>query len=287
LGSNVQSSWNFAAVAIKLVWREQLHHLVLWGGWNACWHTLAAAVDLRSCNVCSAFRLHACRHTFFKSCAFHLPRAETPMVQSSDWTEVLEVWLCSCSSVAVAVALQDVLNLLPIRYEPPTCCSPPFQPGLPLSVHAATSTLSPAAFCHSSPSHDARRHSHPSPSFISPLPSPLLLRLATPPAPSPVAGVPPCVLSFVHPPGRPHALPSATHTDIASMWEEPCLAFVRLVVSSVDLGPAAAMTAAVAADGSSDAVSSRSSKAVLQRLTGLLRGDTAVEEVGGGLELGF
>lgn len=140
---------------------------------------------------------------------------------------------------------------------------------------------------------------HLSPCFMSPLPPPLLLHAATltpspvachhSPTPSPGVGVPPCVLSFVHPPGCPHTLPSATHTDIASMWEEPCLAFVRLVVSTVDLGPAAATAAAMAADGSSDAVSSRSSKAVLQRLTGLLRGDAAVEEVGGvlSLELGF
>jgi hypothetical protein len=106
-------------------------------------------------------------------------------------------------------------------------------------------------------------------------------------------GVPPCVLSFVHPPGRPHVLPSATHTDEASLWEEPCLAFVRLVVSRVSLGPAAAAAAAAAvapaaaaaaeaaAGGSSSGGGVRKgSKEVLRRMAGLLKGDPAAVAVG-------
>jgi hypothetical protein len=96
------------------------------------------------------------------------------------------------------------------------------------------------------------------------------------------------VLSFVHAPGVPHALPSATHTDVASLWEEPCLAFVRLVVSQVNLGPAAAATLTGRLSGPAGAGSSSSgggggrkgSKVVLRRLTGLLKGDAAAAEVG-------
>lgn len=115
------------------------------------------------------------------------------------------------------------------------------------------------------------------------------------------AGVPPCVLSFVHAPGVPHALPSATHTDVSSLWEEPCLAFVRLVVSTVNLGPAAAAatqsarlsgpaggsssgggggSSAAAAGGSGGGGRRKGSKVVLRRLTGLLKGDAAAAEVG-------
>lgn len=100
------------------------------------------------------------------------------------------------------------------------------------------------------------------------------------------------MLSFVHAPGVPHALPSATHTDIASLWEEPCLALVRLVVSTVNLGPAAAATQSARLSGLAGGSSSvgsaaaagggrrKGSKVVLRRLTGLLKGDAAAAEVG-------
>ena len=93
----------------------------------------------------------------------------------------------------------------------------------------------------------------------------------------------------MQPPGRPHTLPSATHTDEASLWEEPCLAFVRLVVSRVSLGPAAAAAvtpaaaAAEAAAGGSSGSSGgvrQDSKEVLRRMAGLLKGDPAAVEVG-------
>jgi hypothetical protein len=111
-----------------------------------------------------------------------------------------------------------------------------------------------------------------------------------------LTGVPPCVLSFVHRPGFPHSLPSATHTDEASLWEEPCLAFVRLVVSTVKLGPAAAAatggSSAAAADegsgggggsggGRGSAGGRKGSKAVLRRMAGLLQGDPVAKEVSG------
>ena len=101
------------------------------------------------------------------------------------------------------------------------------------------------------------------------------------------------MLSFVHAPGVPHALPSATHTDEASLWEEPCLAFVRLVVSRVSLGPAAAAVgpaAAAAADAAAAAAGGSSggggssvrqrSKDILRRMAGLLKGEAAATEVG-------
>jgi hypothetical protein len=102
----------------------------------------------------------------------------------------------------------------------------------------------------------------------------------------PGAGVPPTVLSFVHLPGQPHALPSVTHTDIASLWEEPCLAFVRLVVSRVSLGPAASAAATAVGEGGGCSSSSsrdrrKASKVVLKRLTGLLKGEPAAAEVRG------
>lgn len=102
------------------------------------------------------------------------------------------------------------------------------------------------------------------------------------------------MLSFVHAPGVPHALPSATHTDEASLWEEPCLAFVRLVVSRVALGPAAAAVepaAAAAADAAAAAAVGSSggggssvrqhSKDILRRMAGLLKGEAAATEVWG------
>lgn len=55
------------------------------------------------------------------------------------------------------------------------------------------------------------------------------------------------MVSFVQPPGRPHSLPAVTHTELYSKYEEPCVAFVRLVVSDISLGPAAAAAAATAA----------------------------------------
>jgi hypothetical protein len=75
------------------------------------------------------------------------------------------------------------------------------------------------------------------------------------------------------------------------MWEEPCLAFLRLVVSTVHLGPAAAAAAPATADmaaasvlaagGGSDDGSGKvlGSKAVLQRLAALLKGDAATKAV--------
>lgn len=106
------------------------------------------------------------------------------------------------------------------------------------------------------------------------------------------------MLSFVHRPGFPHSLPSATHTDEASLWEEPCLAFVRLVVATVNLGPAAAAigpaaAAAIGGGGASDdgagaggGGGSRSgvggrkdSKTVLRRMAGLLHGDAEAKDV--------
>eukprot|EP00879_Flechtneria_rotunda_P021224 GHRR01022357.1.p1 GENE.GHRR01022357.1~~GHRR01022357.1.p1 ORF type:complete len:1088 (+),score=434.44 GHRR01022357.1:237-3500(+) len=88
---------------------------------------------------------------------------------------------------------------------------------------------------------------------------------------------PPLVLSFVHPAGQPHPLPSATHTPVASLWEEPAIAFIRLVVSTVNLGHATAVTAATA--GPSGSSGSRAAgRAVLQYVAMLLKADAEVAE---------
>ena len=64
-----------------------------------------------------------------------------------------------------------------------------------------------------------------------------------------------------------------THSTFSSQWEEPPLAFIRLVVSKVGLG-----SAAVTAVGSSSSSAQRS-KVILKRLRSLLRGDAEITEV--------
>lgn len=92
-----------------------------------------------------------------------------------------------------------------------------------------------------------------------------------------VAGTPPRVISFVHDAGDHHLLPSSSHSSSSSQWEEPALAFVRLVVSQIRLGSAAA---AAALQGGSSGSSSclQQSKAIVLRLRSLLRGDAAAAE---------
>lgn len=69
----------------------------------------------------------------------------------------------------------------------------------------------------------------------------------------------------MHPPDAPQPLPSVTHTTLSSQWEEPALAFVRVVVKSVDLGSAAA------AAGTAGGSTVHHSKLVLRRMKSLLK----------------
>lgn len=82
------------------------------------------------------------------------------------------------------------------------------------------------------------------------------------------------MLSFVHPPGSVAPLPSVSHSSLASQWEEPPVAFVRLLVGRISLGGAVAAAAAAAAQAGDDSAAGQA-KAVLKALRALLKGDAA------------
>jgi hypothetical protein len=86
------------------------------------------------------------------------------------------------------------------------------------------------------------------------------------------------VLSFVHAPGTPQPLPSCSHSSLASQWEEPPVAFVRLLVGRISLGSAVAAAAAAVRDAGDDSAAAQA-KAVLKQLRLLLKGDAAAAEV--------
>jgi hypothetical protein len=63
------------------------------------------------------------------------------------------------------------------------------------------------------------------------------------PAPSPPrwpAGALPRLLSFVKTPQEKRHLPCTTHVGPATMYEEPCIAFVKLSINTINLGLAGA-----------------------------------------------
>jgi hypothetical protein len=76
----------------------------------------------------------------------------------------------------------------------------------------------------------------------------------------------------VHPPGTPQPLPSCSHSSLASQWEEPSIAFVRLLVGRISLGSAVAAAAAAAGEAGDDSAAGQA-KAVLKQLRMLLKGD--------------
>lgn len=88
------------------------------------------------------------------------------------------------------------------------------------------------------------------------------------------AGLPPRIVSFVHPPGTVRWLPWCAHAPLMSQWEEPPIAFVRIVIARVNMGTAAAVPAHATAGGAT-----ARSKAVLRRLRAQLRGSAAAVDV--------